>query len=183
MKACLVADCPKPSKVRGMCGMHAERVRRLGSTELPQRVRGTTLGKADARFWAKVQGGDVTTCWLWVGPILSDGYGMFFTGSLDGWPQNTKAHRYAYMRLRDDIPEGLALDHLCRVRNCVNPWHLEPVTSAVNTKRAAVLVTHCQRGHAFDEANTGRDRWGWRRCRACTRDATRRWRAKARRNA
>jgi hypothetical protein len=29
------------------------------------------------------------------------------------------------------------LDHLCRVRSCVNPAHLEPVTNAENCRRGA----------------------------------------------
>lgn len=52
------------------------------------------------------------------------------------------------------IPEGLELDHLCRVSLCVNPWHLEPVTHKVNQERGRGSVTHCKRGHPFDEENT-----------------------------
>ena len=37
------------------------------------------------------------------------------------------------------IPDGLHLDHLCRVPACVNPEHLEPVTLAENNRRAAAV--------------------------------------------
>jgi hypothetical protein len=36
------------------------------------------------------------------------------------------------------IPDGLQLDHLCRVRCCVNPNHLEPVTAKENTLRSPI---------------------------------------------
>jgi hypothetical protein len=71
------------------------------------------------------------------------------------------------------VPAGMVVDHLCRVRNCVNPEHLEVVTPAENNRRGA-LVTHCKRGHLMDGDNlyfyvhtsSGRTQ---RACRACAR--------------
>jgi hypothetical protein len=71
----------------------------------------------------------------------------------------------------------LQIDHLCRVRDCVNPTHLEQVTSKVNNQRGNGMAkknakkTHCLRGHAFGEAGNlvlGHLRRGWRQCRICT---------------
>ena len=78
------------------------------------------------------------------------------------------------------IPEGLELDHLCRVPACVNPLHLEAVTHAENMARgirfdvgaAQRAVTHCPKGHPYSEANTYRYA-GERACRACVRDRKR----------
>jgi hypothetical protein len=73
------------------------------------------------------------------------------------------------------VPEGLELDHLCRVRGCVNPKHLEPVTHRENLMRgeswSAVNArkTHCPEGHPYDETNTYIDGKGRRRCRECAR--------------
>lgn len=79
---------------------------------------------APARFWPKVaEDGD---CWAWTGYRQPSGYGQF---------DKQYAHRWAFEHLRSEIPEGLELDHLCRVRHCVNPWHLEPVTHAENHRR------------------------------------------------
>lgn len=122
------------------------------------------------RFFAKVrQTYDPFGCWLWGAAIdAATGYGRFkLGGRLD------MAHRAAWLLLRGPIPAGLHLDHLCRVRACVNPWHLEPVTIRVNTLRGnspvavAWRTDTCHRGHDLREAYT--DGNGHRDCRACRR--------------
>lgn len=70
--------------------------------------------------------GYTTPCWVWQRAINSHGYGRMPSGS---------AHRGMYERHKGPIPDGLTLDHLCRVRACVNPDHLEPVTNAENLRR------------------------------------------------
>lgn len=82
------------------------------------------------RFWAKVHKTD--SCWLWTAS-LTFGYGSFWDGK-----GQVRAHRFAYELLVDPIPEGLQLDHLCRIRHCVNPDHLEAVTNAENVQRGVV---------------------------------------------
>jgi hypothetical protein len=83
------------------------------------------------RFWDKVQDRPKGEgCWLWEGAINSQGYGNFWDGV-----RFVKAHRFAYECLIGEIPEGLTIDHLCRVRHCVNPSHLEPVTMRENFLR------------------------------------------------
>lgn len=130
------------------------------------------------RFFWRVDKTDPNGCWLWTGSREPKGYGRFW---LNG--QQFKAHRAAYELLVGPIPEGLVLDHLCRVRVCVNPAHLEPVTNRENILRGegrtAVQArrTHCPKGHPYDEANTiVRQRHGrpTRQCRACARDRVRR---------
>ncbi len=122
------------------------------------------------RFWEKVAPADADHCWLWTASLNTSGYGQFM---LNGRPQ--RAHRIAYELLRAEIPDGLQIDHLCRVRRCVNPWHLDPVPNAVNAERArpyrAVrqLKQHCPSGHAYSPENTYSDPRGHRRCRECGR--------------
>ena len=134
-------------------------------------------------FWEKVdKGGPVPTgrpglgpCWLWTGGRQSKGYGGF---SLHR--RSVLAHRFTYERLVGPVPDGLELDHLCRVRHCVNPEHLEPVTHRVNIRRGDAgqetgrqqrAKTHCPSGHPYDVGNTYWRRQGWRGCRACQRAA------------
>lgn len=108
-------------------------------------------------------------CWLWVGTFGNRGYGML---AVDRYPQ--LAHRLAYECWKGSIPDGLVIDHLCRTRACINPDHLEAITSGENTRRSIGHKssvgrdrTHCRRGHPFTEENTIRCRGAARVCRTC----------------
>jgi hypothetical protein len=126
------------------------------------------------RFWTLISTEPNTGCWLWLGTIDRDGYGKISANK-----KNLRAHRVAYAALVGEVPRGLQLDHLCRQRCCVNPHHLEPVTCAENLRRGwspsamAAKQETCVRGHRFDGFARGQ-----RTCRACARDATRRYRAR-----
>lgn len=86
---------------------------------------------------------DLGPCWLWTGSINVGGYAQVRRGD-----RLMVGHRYAYEHEVGPIPDGLDLDHLCRVRHCVNPTHVEPATRSVNLKRgyaARRLLAHQQR--------------------------------------
>lgn len=113
----------------------------------------------EERLYEQTRRGETTEdCWLWLGRPRPNGYGNLGRGGRGG--RVILAHRAAYEIHVGVIPEGLTIDHLCRVRACVNPWHLEPVPGVVNLKRGQApsainaRKTHCLRGHAFDEVNT-----------------------------
>lgn len=72
----------------------------------------------------------VSGCWVWVGYIDAGGYGMFRVGG-----SMVRPHRFSYSLYVGPIEEGLSIDHLCGVRTCCNPAHLEPVTHKVNNSR------------------------------------------------
>ena len=106
-------------------------------------------------------------CWLWCGSLKGNGYGEV---SVDG--VRSGVHRVVYEALVGPIPEGLQIDHLCRVRHCVNPDHLEPVTPGENIRRGQTGAherrkTHCPQGHAYSPENTYRRVDGHRHCRTC----------------
>ena len=115
-------------------------------------------------FWSKVEKTD--DCWLWTGALTGGRYGNAIVNG-----KNVPAHRAAYEELVGPIPEGLELDHLCFVTNCVRPDHLEPVTGAENKRRAGARTTHCPKGHEYTPENTYvRTRGnGRRQCRECHR--------------
>lgn len=121
------------------------------------------------RFWSKVEK-QFCGCWLWHGTMFSTGYGSFKANG-----QIKVAHRLSYQFLKGEIPEGLQLDHLCRVRKCVNPEHLEPVTRKENLLRGASFSgensrkTSCPQGHALEGENLVKStlRAGKRACRIC----------------
>lgn len=123
----------------------------------------------EERFWSKVCFGDGEGCWTWTASKNSGGYGQF---RMNG--TNNLAHRVAYVWQFGEIPEGLPLDHLCRNRPCVNPWHAEPVTTMVNFHRShhphanAVRPTRlCHKGHLMTEGNLRIASPGRERCLTC----------------
>lgn len=131
-----------------------------------------------SRFWSKVEGRQYPNgCWIWNGSRDQKGYGMFKTGSrTDGSARTQRAHRLAFEDAHGPIPDGLQLDHLCRTPSCVNPVHLEVVTSRENTLRGDTLAsrlvrrTHCNHGHALTPDNIYiKPGTRARICRACTR--------------
>ncbi|MFC8490724.1 HNH endonuclease signature motif containing protein [Streptomyces sp. NPDC057235] len=103
--------------------------------------------------------------WLWTGAINPNGYGYFSLGGRAG--KSVTAHRAAHVLFIGPIPEGAVVDHLCRVKRCVNPAHLEAVTQKENMRRgnASIAValsnrrrgeemTHCRKGHEYTVENT-----------------------------
>lgn len=113
-----------------------------------------------SRFASKVNFTD--SCWLWTANSTAEGYGQYREGN-----RIVYAHRVAYELAVGPIPEGLHLDHLCRITSCVNPGHLEPVTPAENVRRAAKAKTHCRNGHLYNATNVLVEPSGKRRCRIC----------------
>lgn len=112
-------------------------------------------------------------CWLWTGDVSSHGYGRITLRP----GCRIYAHRWVYEQLVGPIPLGLTIDHLCRVRHCVNPSHMEPVTRKENVLRgispslAGYRNGTCARGHPKTPENVymRKDRPRKWNCRACAR--------------
>jgi len=106
-------------------------------------------------------------CWLWAGSARK-GYGVWWQ-----YGRRYIAHRQTYEMLKGPIPMGLTLDHLCRNRRCVNPDHLEAISTGANVLRGEGpparnrRKTHCVRGHPLKGSNLRTDRRGHRECVAC----------------
>lgn len=99
---------------------------------------------AEERFWANVnkEGPSVLNarCWLWVGPVMKDGYGTFSVNK-----KLMRAHRYSYQLLVAPIPEGKIILHACDVPLCVNPEHLSAGTwkdNSVDASRKGRMKNH-----------------------------------------
>lgn len=105
-------------------------------------------------------------CFIWMGALSHNGYGMMAVSGAN--KKVVYAHRAAYEHFIGPIPDGLDLDHKCRMRCCVNPDHLEPVTRKENLRRGVrkSLQTHCKFGHLLSGKNLVPDKKG-RRCRIC----------------
>jgi hypothetical protein len=120
------------------------------------------------RFLQKVERGE--SCWLWTGSINHKGYGTFHVAR-----KTRGAHRVSYEMFVGPIPDGLEIDHLCRVRTCVNPDHLEAVTHHENLMRSegitaqAARQQQCVNGHSFTPENIYQPPKGGRECLICKR--------------
>lgn len=128
------------------------------------------------RFWDKVTVDPETNCWLWGGFRAGKGYGGY---KLFG--ETAYSHRIAYEFLVNTIPPGLQIDHLCRVRHCCNPDHLEVVTARENLLRGTTLTalyasrSLCRRGHPLDGMRNNKARYAagkprFRYCLTCNRE-------------
>lgn len=137
-----------------------------------------------SRFWAFVDKRDPDECWPWTGRLDDDGYGEFY------WAGKFRfAYQISHALARGPRPVGMTIDHTCHTRDgdcpgrsgcphrrCVNPAHLQPVTSAVNVLRGRgptalnKLKTECVHGHPYSKENTRIRRDGRRACRQCDRE-------------
>lgn len=122
------------------------------------------------RFWSKV---DATgPCWEWTKTKTRTGYGSWTVGSFPN-KKTYATHRLSWEILVGDIPAGMELDHLCRVRHCLNPDHLEVVTRSENMLRAGATgsanrrKTHCPQGHEYSGENIYMQISNGRRSRSC----------------
>lgn len=133
MTRCEVDECERATQYgRLMCASHWMRQWRHGDPLAGGPPRDDSITERFMRYVAVSDDG----CWLWSGQLTNGargGYGRFVFKH-----RRTVAHRVSYELFVGAVPEGLELDHLCRVRRCVNPAHLEPVTRAENSRRAWV---------------------------------------------
>ena len=155
---CIESGCDRIAHARRLCRKHYAAA--LKSGDLPPLVQVGLEQTDEERFFSRVEQ-DGNGCWVWTGAKSDTGYGSWHPR--DGGAAN--AHRWSYEFLIAEIPQGLVIDHLCRNRACVNPWHLEPVTNRVNIARGLALeamrqraaeMTHCPHGHEKTEANVYR---------------------------
>ena len=114
-------------------------------------------------------------CFIWTGMLNGAGYGMVAV-TTNGVKRLRRAHRLYYEIEKGPIPEGLVIDHLCRMRCCLNPAHMEPVTSVENVMRGEsffaqqVRRTHCPQGHLYGGKNLRISAKGERICKICDRN-------------
>lgn len=124
-----------------------------------------------------------TGCWIWRGGVDKGGYGSIGMGGESG--PVARVHRVSYEQFVGPIPDGMTIDHLCRVRNCVNPAHLEAVTLIENIDRAWArlhALGKCRNGlHEMTPENTIPT--GKAKCRACARERSRAFKQRQKRSA
>jgi hypothetical protein len=172
---CKYEGCDRAARNRGYCGKHYNQLwsagvltKRTPMDRFVERLRGADTEFAGAK------------CILWSG-ARSNGYGYFGVDGLE-----VLVHRWIYEQKVGPIPLGHQIDHLCRVRLCVNVLHLEAVTPYQNNMRsdspAAINARkiHCDKDHPLVEANLYDVPSGKRKCKTCSDDASREWKRRNR---
>ncbi len=136
--------------------------------------RGVSWGdsRLPERFWKRVHPVPFSGCWLWVGTNRR-GYARMSIGGKD-----RSVMRWALPILGRTVMAEQVLRHTCDVVECVNPAHLIVGTQDENIRdrdergrHAARRVTHCPRGHSYEEH--GSRRGHSRYCKKCSRDTAR----------
>jgi hypothetical protein len=169
-----------PSTIDARTGEAPDRA----NTDIPVVLFGDT--RIPERVWDQIRVDASTNCWQWTGGQQTGGYGSVW---LNG--RKRRAHRALFCALVREVSSDCDLDHLCRVRICVNPNHLEPVSRRENLARSPLThtgrnlrKTHCPEGHPYDGANLVVTPEGWRKCKTCVerREAARVWPKTARKS-
>lgn len=184
---CKQQPCENEAKTLGWCILHYHRHYYGRPMDVPKAPR-----KSDPyiRFISLAIINPETGCWIWNANRNHSGYGMFkFKG------KSRVAHKWIYEFLNGEVKPPLQLDHLCMVKCCVNPSHLEPVTASENIRRAHraygterkpkvkkenIIKTHCPYGHPYSGDNLRMIGPNHRQCITCHRKAVRQtyWRKK-----
>lgn len=175
--------CQRDAKVRGYCAGHYSTLLRNGTIRaLPKASLRERMAAMTAEGGIPPERPALGRCHIWTGRTDACGYGIV---SVDG--NRKRAHRVAYEAARGPIPDGLVIDHLCRVRNCVKPAHLEAVTSMENMRRGLSfrlrngMDDSCVNGHLYTVENSLYGANDTVRCRICAYAASRESKRKRRR--
>lgn len=130
----------------------------------------------------------VGSCIEWTASCFRNGYGQFGTVRIKtGKRTMALAHRVGYQIYYESLPD-LPLDHVCKNVKCVNPLHLEPVSTWENTKRSSNPIGNqefrqfCPQGHEYSEENIYRAPGApnKRKCKTCMAKSTALWNEKVR---
>jgi hypothetical protein len=131
-----------------------------------------------SKFLSKISIDVESKCWIW-GGYRTRGHGAFSVGG-----SIYKAHRISWEIFIGRLTYGLVIDHMCRNRACVNPKHLREVTNRVNCTENNLSIpalnkikSHCKNGHLFCNLNSYKTSDGYRRCKICSTESRKKYRA------
>jgi len=148
MKLCSIENCGRPVRARELCTTHWARWRKYGDPMKVARI--VPVGEStEEKILYMVD--KTENCWIWKGAPNAQGYGVLKIGN-----DTIRAHRIAYELWVGPIPDGLVIDHICGVRNCCNPSHLQAVSRKENNEHKTVLDRRNKSGYQgvyWDEEN------------------------------
>lgn len=126
-RTCSIESCGRPHKARGWCGTHYLRWRVNGDVAVNTPVA-KMHRSPDEAFAANTEPHE-NGCLIWTGGITQRGYGAI---TVKG--KTVLVHRFAWERVYGAIPEGMVIDHICWVPECVNIHHLRLATPSQNSR-------------------------------------------------
>jgi hypothetical protein len=177
--------CPRPGLRVALDCLAGEFVsprfpRRFSGTVMPVDLPPISIHDFERRISRRMVPEPNSGCWLWLGATDGKGYALIKIN-------NTlyRAHRVSYALYVGNLVDGLVIDHKCRVRCCLNPYHLEQVTNLENIARGIAgenmrIKDFCPRGHPYVGSNLTVDNRGARVCRECNKQRCLAWRQRAR---
>ena len=188
---CQVEDCFNIHACKGLCNAHYQRKHKgltLGKVAQSQGEYLKKYNNANDIISKNIDCENLDGCWDWNGCIQKSGHGTVRT-TIYGKSQRYYAHRISYENFIGSLDDELVIDHLCENKKCVNPFHLEQVTSGENVKRyhsnrrldpyIARSESHCRRLHEYTESNTTYyGIYNQKRCKKCNVFDALEWRAK-----
>lgn len=125
MRICNLIECENKHLAKGYCRKHYLRLYKHGTLKRKGFYNTPLMTRLTAKILQAENG-----CWIYTGAINQEGYGAIRNG-----PKMASTHVTMYEHHNGPVPEGLELDHLCRIRKCCNPFHLEAVTHKENIRR------------------------------------------------
>lgn len=126
---CSVPDCTRDVEGRGLCASHYARWRRHGDPRADIPLR-RVHSSPDEKFAASTKRLDGHL--VWTGRKTAEGYAVMTKNG-----RQYHAHRYAWERAHGPVPEGMQVDHICHVRDCVDLSHLRLASPAQNQANRA----------------------------------------------
>lgn len=139
MKTCALEECDNNSRARGWCPKHYQRWKKYGDPRKVEIIKTFSLEDALAVRTEWVNG-----CLLWTGACTEDGYAQY-NGENKKYG-TTFLHRIMWEREHGAIPDGLEIDHLCFVRNCINTDHFRLADRFQQTAHLAGLKSNNKSG-------------------------------------
>ena len=162
---CKAIDCKTEAKfgILKLCNRHYQKFRNYGDENFKM-VNDTNSGKINIIFGRKIEflrkKYSSKECWIYPDKPMKNGYVTVCIYRKNGKQIRKLAHRLSYEFFIRKIPKGKVIDHTCRVRNCVNPNHLQVITFRKNILigKGIPAINHakkfCKNGHEFKKKNT-----------------------------
>lgn len=127
---CVIDGCTKHMKYKksGLCQTHyVSQWTKLDASPPTDEYKENFRGSLKHKIRIYSVRDEQTGCWNWQGARNTRGYGIVGNGD-----KTVKAHRASYEVYVAPLTDGTVVHHKCANASCVNPKHLQAITSIEN---------------------------------------------------